>query len=300
MDSVWSGSVEGAFFDSEWFDRNREILKPETKASVIGTKGRSFYCLGVDVGRLKCTTEVVVIKCVWNPSRNCYIKNIVNIYSFEEEHFGMQSIQIKRLFETFECEAAVVDGNGLGVGLIDFLVMDQEDPDTGKILPNLGVVNDEDGTYRKFRNENTVQNSLYIMKANSGINTELYTYLQTSLRLSRIKFLTDENFAKEQLEEKVKSGKGIEAKWSARRRTLYLQPFVETSVLREQLMNLIEDEGRSGEQNILLKQVSQRIKKDKVSALIYGLYWPKMKEDKTKDKKGIDVKDLMFFTPRSK
>lgn len=40
-------------------------------------------------------------------------KRVVNIYSFEEEHFGMQALKLKRLFQLYKCRIAVIDGNGL-------------------------------------------------------------------------------------------------------------------------------------------------------------------------------------------
>jgi len=56
------------------------------------------------------------------------------------------------------------------------------------------------------------------------------------------------------------------------KRNEYLQPFVLTSVLREQMLNLVEEnEGV----NILLKQSNRSIKKDKFSAFVYGLYYIK-------------------------
>lgn len=64
------------------------------------------------------------------------VKRLVNIYSFEEEHFGLQALKLKRLFNQFKCRAAVIDGNGLGAGLVDMLTMDTVDPDTGETLAN--------------------------------------------------------------------------------------------------------------------------------------------------------------------
>ena len=91
--------------------------------------------MGVDVGRFGCTTEVVIIK-VTAGSSDIPRKRIVNIYSFEEEHFGMQALKLKRLFNQYKCRMAVIDGNGLGAGLVDMLTMDTIDPDTGETLYN--------------------------------------------------------------------------------------------------------------------------------------------------------------------
>ena len=68
--------------------------------------------MGVDVGRLDCSTEVVIIK-VTPGAGDIPKKKVVNIFSFNEEHFGLQALQLKRLFNLYKCRIAVIDGNGL-------------------------------------------------------------------------------------------------------------------------------------------------------------------------------------------
>ena len=128
-------------------------------------------------------------------------KHIVNLYSYEAEHFGEQSINIKRLFHKYKCRIAVIDANGLGAGLVDWLIVDQDDPDTGEPLGAFGVYNDDDGNYKKFLNNSVYPfpNSIYLMKANAAINTELYSYCQTQMGGGKIRFLIDENTAKNKL-----------------------------------------------------------------------------------------------------
>ena len=51
--SKWSGNVENAFFSGEKFDRNRILLQPEYEYSGRSTD-RSYYILGIDIGRKGC------------------------------------------------------------------------------------------------------------------------------------------------------------------------------------------------------------------------------------------------------
>ena len=259
-------------------------MKQKKYSGKISSNG--YYVLGVDVGRYGCTTEVIVCK-VTPASTGVPIKQIVNLYSFEEEHFEAQAIKIKQIFNKFKCKIAVVDGNGLGAGLVDFLTVDQTDPDTGEQLYNWGVYNDDDGRYKKMQDENTVHNALYIIKANTAINTELYSYTQSQMSSGKIRFLIDENTAKNKLLSQAQS-----QKMTPQKRADYLQPYVMTSILRDQMMNLVEEnEGV----NIILKQATRTIKKDKFSALIYALYWSKLEEDK-RGRKKRDINKLMLFT----
>lgn len=287
VESKWTGDVESAFFSTAQFDKRRVISMAEHEYSGR-TSDKGYYILGVDVGRLGCTTEVCVIKATPAHHTGATIKRLVNIYTFEEEHFGLQAIKIKRLFNQYKCKVAVVDGNGLGTGLVDFLTMDTYDPDTGETLWNWGVVNDEEHKYKNMETENTIHNAMYIMKANQSLNTEMYAYCQSQLAVGRLLFLIDENTAKNRLLSQSQGQKMTQAK-----RAEYLMPYTQTSILRDQMANLIEEhEGV----NIILKQSSRKIKKDKFSAFIYGLYWCKLEEDKKTKRKRSRITDFIFFT----
>lgn len=110
-ESKWTGDIESAFFNSDRFDKQRKINMPEWKYSNRTSKD-GYYIMGVDVGRFGCTTEVVIIK-VTPGAGDIPRKRIVNIYSFDEEHFGLQALKLKRLFQQYKCRVAVIDGNGL-------------------------------------------------------------------------------------------------------------------------------------------------------------------------------------------
>ena len=75
-------------------------------------------------------------------------------------------------------------------------------------------------------------------------------------------------------------------------RAEYLKPFTLTTILREQMLNLVEEnEGV----NIILKQANRGIRKDKFSAFEYGLYYIKQEEDKKKKKKKFKASDWCFM-----
>ena len=75
-------------------------------------------------------------------------------------------------------------------------------------------------------------------------------------------------------------------------RANYLKPFNLTSILKEEMMNLREEnEGI----NIILKQANRGIRKDKFSAFEYGLYYIKQEEDKKKKKKKFNAADWCFM-----
>jgi hypothetical protein len=287
-ESHWSGDSENAYFSAERFDKNRLLLQPEYEFSGRSAK-TAYYVVSCDVGRKGCTSEVCITKVtpqVQGPS----LKTLVNLYSYEDEHFENQAIYLKRLYYKYKARALVIDANGLGIGLVDYMVKPQIDPETGETLPDFGVMNDDEGFYKKYRTAETVTDAMFLIKANAPINTEAYVYCQTQINSGKVKFLIDEQQAKTKLLG-TKGGQGM----SSDARSAYLMPFTLTTILREQMLNLVEEnEGV----NILLKRASRAIPKDRFSAFLYGLYYIKLEEDKSRKKRKRNISGLMLFSSK--
>ena len=283
-ESKWSGTVEDAFFNGEHFTRNRKLLQPEYEHSGRSAAG-AYYVLSVDVGRKGCDSVVCVFK-VTPQAQGPAIKSLVNIFTMTDEHMEDQAIKLKKLYYKFKARTIVIDGNGLGIGLIDYMIKSQND-ENGDFYPDFGIENDEEGYYKKYRTANTEYDAMYVIKANAPINTECHSNAQTQLSSGKVKFLVDERTAKEKL---LGTAKG--QKMKPEERAEYLKPFTLTSILKEEMMNLREEnEGI----NIILKQANRGIRKDKFSAFEYGLYYIKQEEDKKKKKKKFNAKDWAFY-----
>ena len=285
FESEWAGDTENAFFSSERFDKCRVLLQPEYEYSGRSSK-TAYYVLGVDVGRKGCATEVCVFKVTPQPQGSA-IKTLVNLYTYENEHFEEQAIYIKQLFYKYKARAIALDANGLGIGLVDYLVK-QQVTEAGDTYPDFGVINDEEKFYRKYETADCEKEALFLIKANAPINTECHSYVKTQMSSGKIKMLIDENQAKVKL-----LGTKIGQLMSPERRSEYLKPFCETTILKAQILNLVEEnEGV----NIILKRSSRQIPKDKFSAFEYGLYFIKLEEDRKKKRTKRDVSKMIFFT----
>ena len=288
--SKWSGSVQDAFYSAEKFDKHRVLNQPEYEYSGRSSKN-AFYVLGVDVGRIGCTTEVMVFKSTPQP-QGTDLKSLVAIYTYDAEDFEVQAINIKKLYYKYKARVVSIDANGLGVGLVDFMTKGQVDPETGDNLPPFGVAGgtaeDTLDLYKKIKGPGIEEDAMYLIKANAPINTEAYSYAQSQMSSGKIKFLIDEQTAKAKMLS-TKEGQN----YNSDQRNEKLKPFVLTTILREQMLNLVEsNEGV----NIILKQDNKGIKKDKFSAFIYGLYYIKKEEDKRNKRKKRDISSLMFFS----
>ena len=284
-ESKWSGTVEDAFFNAETYDRNRILKQPEYEASGRSSKS-SYYILSADIGRKGCDSVVCVFKVTPQP-QGAALKSLVNIYTLSDEHFEDQAIKLKNLYYKYKARRLVIDGNGMGIGLIDYMIKQQVDPNTADIYPDFGVYNDEENYYKKYRTPACEQDALYIIKANAPINTEAHANAKSQLSSGKVKMLIDERVAKTKL-----MGTKVGQNMKPEERAEYLKPFTLTSILKEEMMNLREEnEGV----NIILKQANRGIRKDKFSAFEYGLYYIKQEEDSKKKKKKFNAKDWCFM-----
>lgn len=288
-ESSWSGTVEDAFFNGEHFDRCRKLLQPEYEHSGRSS-ANAYYIISVDVGRRGCDTVACVFK-VTPQGIQPAIKALVNISVIPSDtHFEEQAIALKKLYYKYKARRLVIDGNGLGIGLIDYMVKSQVDPETGDSLPDFGVYGGTQDNavqeYKQYKTANTEEDAMYIIKANAPVNTECYSYTQTCLSTGKLRLLIDELTAKEKL-----LGTARGQKMTPEEREVYLIPYKLTSILKEEMLNLREEnEGI----NIILKRANKGIQKDKFSALIYGLYYIRLEEERKKKKKRLNIKDFMF------
>ena len=289
-ESVWSGSTEDAFFNAENFDKNRILKQPEYESS--GRSNRAaYYILSVDVGRKHDNTVICIFKVTPQPQGTA-IKSLVNLYTFEDMHMEDQVINIKKLFYKYNARRVIIDANGVGIGLVDLMVKPQVDPDTGEIIPDFGVYggtqDDAVQEYKKYKTANTELEAMYLIKANAPFNTEAHVNAKSQLSSGKVKMLIDERVAKTKL-----LGTKIGQNMSPEERAEYLKPFTLTSILREEMLNLREEnEGV----NIILKQANRGLRKDKFSAFEYGLYYIKQEEENSKKKrKKFNAAEWMFY-----
>jgi len=276
--SRWSGTKDGAFFDAEIISKYRVLGNSEIQPDGRSSKD-TFYVFGIDVGRHRAQTIVVIIKVTLNRTTGAWDKKIVNLHVFEDMHFEDQAGEIKYLFNIFRPRAIAIDGTGLGTGLIDFLV--KETDYNGVLYEPFGVLGEDyKEDYEAYIVHNTIP-ILYIVKATPAINSAMHSNIYSQLTGGRIKFLANERIAKT----KFASKKGW-SKLASDSRAEKLKPFTLTSILKEEMLNLKRDgEGA----DIRLKRVHSKIGKDKFSALEIGLYYIYLKEREKKTRRvGIE------------
>ena len=134
--SKWTSTVEGSLFDYEKLSGLRTIKRAEWKAY---NEDDVFYIATVDVARHKARSVIEIIKV--RKGREHFTKSVVNIILMEGRNFLYQAARIKELDMMFNFDWIAIDANGLGVGLVDFLMAENTHPQTGQIFPSFNVRN---------------------------------------------------------------------------------------------------------------------------------------------------------------
>ena len=203
-------------------------------------------------------------------------------------HFSLQSIEIKKLYQKYKPKEICIDGTGLGIGLMDFIVIDQLGED-GVLYPSLGCINDDE--FKKYIGPKVV----YLLKANSTENSLIHSNCYTQIANGNCRFLISEQEAKVKL-----LGTKIGQKMKPAERLVRLNPHIEVTKLFEEICNL---KVKNTQGNTVVEQISSKIHKDRFSAFEYGLWRIKSYEDEYYRKRKFKAKSLnkfLFFTNKGR
>lgn len=285
----WTGSVKDAWFDLNRLLRCRTLLHSEREGKVLK---EGFYEISCDVARTgNNDSSIMVIKVI--PTENDWKKKVVYTENMTKTSLPDQAVRIKELVSLYHPREVVVDGNGIGAGLVDQLVIPQWDR-KGRYWEPLYVSNDPE-TYPYPREEKD-KAIIYNIKANAAMNNDIYSNLFIQINNGHVQLLANERIVKEKL---LATKKGQKMNFLAKER--FLLPYVMTSRLIDELNNLkLRPTGVQGQ--IAVEQITKRINKDRVSALGYGLYRIKFYEDeefRRKKKSMFGGKTCAFFSSSS-
>lgn len=265
--SVWTGSSENSLVQLQDLEKSRVLTEAEFKFTKKKNQEGVMYVISVDVARSEkkgtATTAIAIFKLI--PRGNgTYIKHLINVHTYKGDmHFSAQSIYIKELVEKFNASMVCVDGNGLGRGLIDYLIKEDK-------YRSYSVVNDD--SYDKYRLPNSLPLVFNVMSNTKQTNSsDMHNNFMTVIGNHELKLLVSESAIKEK-------SKGDDYEKLGER----LAPHVETSLFVDEVMNLIYvAEGNRTK----VKRVSTQMEKDRYSAVSYGLWYIYLKEQENFERK---------------
>lgn len=218
--------------------------------------------------------------------------SLVNMYvlgtTLERKHFELQALDLKKIINDFNPREVVIDGNGIGVGLLDFMIKPTIDLESGITYPAIGCINDDDYIKIQPRDCNKL---IYVIKANTTLNSQIHSNCYNQIFSGHVQFLVKEQEAKVKLMS-TKVGQKMDTLSRQKR----LMPHEMTTKLFEEMANLRLKQN-SG-LTINLEQINTRHTKDKFSSFEYGLWRIKELEEEyqKKNRKRGRKRKLIFYS----
>lgn len=244
--------------------------------------------IAIDVARASANTAIMIFRV--NVHADYFVKNLVYTQVLYDMRFDEQAVRIKQLNNLYRPREVVVDGTGLGVGLVDYLTGPSVDPETGEILQPLGVINNQDYTRHQPPELPCI---LYVLKANPQLNTEAHSNFYTQLAGGHCRFLASQQQVRSRL---LTTTKG--QKMSPLERAKFLLPYEMTTKLFDEIANL---KIKNNINTLQVERISNRVLKDRFSAFEYGLYRIKFYEDqyyRLRHKRERNLTAFLMFTKK--
>ena len=276
--SVWTGGSEDSYYSYTQISKCRNLIRPEFKRQE-GFNG--FYVCGVDVARFEGDQTVAMIFKVYTEGER-YKIHLVNIKILNGTHFRDQAAMLKQFDLDYNFKAIVMDINGNGAGLADYMIDEQEV--NGIWYEPYGFLNKT--KYSATEKRNCVR-KLFGIEANRSLNSEIYTNAHILLSLKRVSLLLNERQARRYFSQYKTWNKMTPVKQAEK-----LIPYAQTTKLQDQLSNLKANLDTNS--TIVLQRINSHTRKDLVSAFVYGLYYINLVEEEDKKKRNRDWSKAQF------
>lgn len=250
----WVGCADNALVDVNKLMASRILTEPILE---MQRETDEFY-IAVDVARSENTSNnqsaIVVLKVLRSPVNKRVVDiQVVNVLGVSNKmNFKNQACLIKKLKRQYKAKMIIVDGNGLGAGLTDQLLLTSYDPVTGENLGCFDTIN----TDNKPEVDNA-EKCLFDMKA-QGQQTKVVSYFINAVDSNILHMLIrkqEQDFTDKEREFFDKN----------------VAPFMNTELLFMEITNL-RLKVLSGN-NLTVEKVVRKIDKDKFSALSYGIFY---------------------------
>ncbi len=275
MECLWFGDTDGSLFKFNEFEKCRKkkeafypisFYSDKIKVPSVGSAEKRILSLDVALmassKKKKNDAAAFFINNLVQTNQTSYQSNPVYAETFEGLTTDELGIIAMRYFYHYKCTDFVLDTNGIGLGVYDFVIKDQYDPETGETYKALTCCNDPDMAARcKVKD---AQKVVWSVKATSAFNNEICVLLRNGIQNGKINFLISEQGGEELLRDNFKGYN----KLSLTEQNSLKMPYIQTTMTQYELIKL-EHEIKNG--NIKVKEVSG-MRKDRYSSIAYN-YW---------------------------
>lgn len=287
MECLWFGDTDGSLFRYDDIHKRRKIKNAfyplkfyNDKIQVPDVAATEERILSVDVALMasskkkKNDAAAIYINSAIQSSSTTYTSNFVFGESFEGLTTDELGLIVMRYFYNYKCTQLVLDTNGVGLGVYDFIIKDQYDSETGQTYGALVCCNDTDMADRcKIKDAKKV---VWSVKATQSFNNEICVLLRNGIQNGNINMLVPEQNVDEILKDTYKGY----LKLSPSEQVLLKSPYAQTTMAIFELIKL-DHEIKNGQ--IRVKEISG-MRKDRYSSIAYSFWCMRQLELKLKPK----------------
>ena len=203
-----------------------------------------------------------------------YNSNFVYAETFEGLTTDELGIIVMRYFYHYKCTQLVLDCQGVGLGVYDFICKDQYDSETGDTYKALCACNNDDMAIRcKIKDARRV---VWCVKADAKFNSDICVALRNGIQNGKVSYLVSEQEGDEILKQNFKGYN----KLSTDEQVMLRMPYVQTTMTEYELIKL-DSEVKDGK--IKVKEISG-MRKDRYSSTAYSFWCVNQLELKLKPK----------------
>lgn len=203
MECLWFGDTDGGLFKFNDLNQIRRLKKGlyplkfyNESIPVPKVSFQNKRILSVDIALMASSRSkrndatAIYINDALRATDVTYQANFVFGETFEGKTTDEIGLIVMRYFYEYHCTDLVLDTNGNGLGVYDFIIKDQYDPETGKVYKALTAKNNQDMADRcKVKDANKV---VWCVKATTAFNNEIAILLRNGIKNGRINFLVQE------------------------------------------------------------------------------------------------------------
>lgn len=271
-----------AFFDSQLFKNTRNLkvayypqiasrYKEGSNPLMPKISDNEMMIMCIDfataVGRDNDNTIIDIIKC--SPTTEGYYPSLRYIESYNGENSINQVLRIKQLWFDFNCSYIILDINGQGAVVYDYLTTETFDETRGITYPAMCVMYHESiGRYDDYKNRAKSLNCLpiiYTMYATEDINSDAAYFVRDMMRSGQLSLMCPPLEGEEYLLDKAKY---FNAKQDMDLLKFFMMPYYQTSELQTEMRAL-----KPIYKGQKVKLVEGSGRKDRYSCLAYACWF---------------------------
>lgn len=277
MECLWWSDTDGGLYSHEDIAKNRTMqfayYPPSIAPSISDKRIRppkkisgEKRILGVDLALMASSVKkdndaASLFLGFMQPSNGRYVTTIPYTENIEGMRADDLAVVIRRRFSEFDCDYLAIDARGLGLPIVDLLMKEIVDPQTGEVYGALNCCNNPDIAARCA--DKSAPKAIWAILGSAQFNSECALSLREAFRQGSIRLLLSEYDCEDVL--------SLLPNWSkltvAERMDLKM-PYIHTTLLENELINL----EYTSKDNVVRVQEKSGARKDRYSALSYLNY----------------------------